>query len=478
MDFLYNLKPYILVSYYFFISILIVIIILENKKPEKSFAYIFLILLVPVAGVLIYFLLGAQYQKKKLYTRKRYFNNVYLHNLNLSNKIQKKHLKIGSNSKLPTLFFNIEQVNFTEENSVQILINGEEKFPVLIDELNKAKNSIHIEYYIFNDDNIGSQIINILCKKSLEGVSVKMIYDDVGSSISNKNLKKLKIHNVEVYPYMPVLFSKLALKANYRNHRKIVIIDNEVGLLGGININDKYINLDNTDHYWRDTHILLKGNAVIDLQYIFISDWYFVSGNKIDLKNISYTNSNKINTKIATSILGSDYGSNNQNIMEAFFGMITNAREEILITTPYFLPNESILNALKITAKSGVKIKIIIPEKTDIRTAYFASQTYLKNLIESGIDVYYYTKGMIHAKTMIVDSYICTVGSANMDHRSFNYNAEVNAFFLNHEIAEKLKNQFNNDLINSYKLQIQELNNRKWYIKAISSIARLIAPVL
>ena len=478
MEHLYNLKPYILISYYIFVSFLVLAIILDNKKPEKSFAYIFLIFLFPIGGVLIYFLFGVHYQKKKLFTRKRRFNNIYLHTLNEENKKPFKQLEIGSNIKLPTLFYNIEQVNFSLRNSIQVLINGEDKFPVLLKELNKAIKSIHIEYYIFNDDEIGIRIIDLLCKKSLEGIKVKVIYDDVGSSISKRSIQKLKKNSVEIFPYMPVLFSGLAHKANYRNHRKIVIIDDEVGFLGGINISDKYINPNKIDLFWRDTHILLKGQAIIDLQYIFISDWYFVSGEKMKLSGIQHTDSKKIKTQIPTSILGSDYGTNNQSIMEAFFGMITNARKEILITTPYFLPNESILNALKITAKSGIKIKIIIPKKPDIRTAYYASQTYLKSLLQSGVEIYYYTKGMMHAKTMIIDNYISTVGSTNMDHRSFNLNAEVNAFIIDNTIANELKTQFNKDLKGSYKLQIEELNNRKWYIKFISSIARLIAPVL
>jgi cardiolipin synthase len=478
MDHIYNLKPFVLIGYYVFVTFLILFIILENKKPEKSFAYIFLILLFPVGGVIIYFLFGAQYQKKKMFTKKKIFNSAYLKNLNQNNKQQIEKLKIGSNTKLPTLFYNIEQVQFTLKNSIKLLINGEEKFPVLFEELKQAKKSIHIEYYIFNDDNIGTKLIELLCKKSLEGVSVKLIYDDVGSSISKKNIKKLKSNEVEVYPYMPVIFSGLAHKANYRNHRKIVVIDNEVGFLGGINVSDKYINPNSIDLFWRDTHIQLIGQAVNDLQYIFICDWYFVSGKKIKIKENFYDNPEKIKSNIATSILGSDFGINNQNIMEAFFGMITNARKEILITTPYFLPNESILNALKITAKSGVRIKIIIPKRPDIRTAFYASQTYLKSLLQSGVEIYYYTKGMMHAKTMIVDNYLSSVGSANMDHRSFNLNAEVNAFIIDDKIANELSAQFNKDLEFSYKLQIEELNNRKWYVKIISSIARLIAPVL
>ncbi|MDH3322066.1 MAG: cardiolipin synthase [Flavobacteriaceae bacterium] len=478
MDYLNQLKPFVLISYYVFVSVLIFLIILDNKKPEKSFAYIFLILLFPVGGALIYFLLGVQYHKKKLFTKKRYFNNVYLNTLKENKSVLPENLKIDSNIKLPTLFYNIEQVKFTLKNDIQLLINGEEKFPILIEELKKAKKNIYLDYYIFNDDQIGTKIIALLCEKAMTGIEVKIIYDDVGSSISRKNIEKLKKNKVQIFPYMPVMFSRLAHKANYRNHRKMVIIDNKVGFLGGINISDKYINPNKDQLFWRDTHLLIKGEAVMDLQYIFISDWYFVSGQKIKVSDVLYQENSGIKSNIATCVLSSDYGSNSQSIMEAFFGMITSAREEILITTPYFLPNETILNALKITAKSGVHIKIMIPKKPDIKTAFYASQTYLKSLLESGVEVYYYTKGMMHAKTMIIDNYICTVGSTNMDHRSFNLNAEVNAFIIDKTIASQLKLIFENDLKNAYKLDTNELNNRKWYNKVTCSVARLFAPVL
>lgn len=478
MEYIDTIRPFALIAYYIFISFIILTIILDNKKPEKSFAFIFLILLVPIGGVIIYLLFGAQYQKKKILTKKRYFDKVYLNQISEANKVSPTIPNNVSLGKLPTLFYNIEQVQFTKNNRIQVLNNGEEKFPVLFQELLKAKSSIHLDYYIIKDDTIGTALFDILCQKALQGVKVKIIYDDVGSSISKTGLKKLNEAGVAVYPYMPVLFSRLAYKANYRNHRKIVVIDNETGFLGGINIKDKYINPNDINLFWRDTHIMIQGEAVIDLQYLFISDWYFVSGEKINLEEVRYTNSYQISNDIPTSILGSDYGKNNQTIMEAFFGMITNAKEEILITTPYFIPDDSIFNALKITSKSGVKIKLIIPEKPDIKTAFYASQTYLKDLIRSGVEVYYYTKGMMHSKTMIIDGLISTVGSTNMDQRSFSLNAEVNAFIRDDVVAQKLKFHFEEDLKDCHKLQLVELKNRPWYVKVLCSIARLIAPIL
>jgi len=437
-----------------------------------------LILLVPIGGVIIYLLFGAQYQKKKMLTKKRYFDKVYLNQVSEANKVPPALPNESSLGKLPTLFYNIEQVQFTKNNRIKVLINGEEKFPALFEELQKAKKSIHLDYYIINDDKIGSKLFDLLIEKATSGLKVKIIYDDVGSSISKAGLKRLKEAGIEAYPYMPVLFSRLAHKANYRNHRKIVVIDNETGFLGGINIKDKYINPNDMNLFWRDTHIMIQGEAVIDLQYLFISDWYFVSGQKINLEEFRYANSSHISNDVPTSILGSDYGKNNQTIMEAFFGMITSAKEEVLITTPYFIPDESIFNALKITAKSGVNIKLIVPERPDIKTAFYASQTYLKDLIQSGVEVYYYTKGMMHSKIMVIDRLVSTVGSTNMDQRSFSLNAEVNAFVKDEEVAQKLRFHFEEDLKECHKLQLEDLKNRPWYVKVLCSIARLIAPIL
>lgn len=478
MEYIDTIRPFALIAYYVFISFIIILIILDNKRPEKSFAFIFLILLVPVAGVIIYLLFGAQYQKKKILTKKRYFDKVYLKQINEAHKVEGVQNGTSQYSKLPTLFYTNEKVSFTTNNQIEVLINGEEKFPLLLKELQKAEKSIHLNYYIINDDVIGNKIFDILCEKAGLGIKVRVIYDDVGSSISRESLKRLKLAGVEAYPYMPVLFSRLAHKANYRNHRKIVVIDNETGFVGGLNIKDKYINPNDINLYWRDTHIMLKGEAVIGLQYLFISDWYFVSGQKIDLREVRFENIYQISNHLPTSILGSDYGKNNQTIMEAFFGMITSAKKEILITTPYFIPDESIFNALKITSKSGVDIKLMVPEKTDIKTALYASQTYLKELLLSGVEVYLYTKGMMHSKTMIVDSVISTVGSTNMDQRSFSLNAEVNAFIHDETISKKLKHYFEEDLKHCVKLQLEDLKNRPWYIKVLCSIARLVAPIL
>ena len=477
MEYLAHIKPFVIITYYIFISLLTVSIILENKKPEKVYAYIFLIFLFPVVGALLYFLFGAHYQKKKLYTKFRNYRNNFIQDLIKDKNIERVLItSIQNNIKLPRLLYNLDHAVFTINNEVEILFNGEEKFPQLIEELKKARKKIYLEYYIFNSDDIGNRIIDILIEKAREGLEVKLIYDAVGSSVSRKAVRKLKKNNVKVHVYMPVFFSRVAHKANYRNHRKIVIIDDLVGFMGGINVADNYINPNKNNLFWRDTHIMIKGEAVYDLQLIFISDWFFVCGEKLEPnKNIDIST---VQTHIPSAVLSSDSGTSDEIILKAFIGMISMAKKEILITTPYFIPTESILSILKIAAKSGVEIKILLPEKPDLRTAYYASYTYLIDMLKTGVKIYFYTKGMMHAKPMMVDDDICTIGSANMDYRSFSLNAEANTFIINELVTGKLKDQFYKDLEDAAEVSLDDLLSWPWYKKVASSFARLMAPIL
>jgi cardiolipin synthase len=477
MEYLSHIKPFVIIIYYLFISLLTVSIILDNKKPEKVYAYIFLIFLFPVIGVLLYFLFGAHYQKKRLYTRYRNYKNNFLQDLINDKKIERQLItSIKNNIKLPRLLYNLDHALFTINNDVKLLFNGEEKFPVLIEELKKAKQKIYMEYYIFNSDEIGNTIIDILIEKAGEGVEVKLIYDAVGSSISGKAIRKLKKNNVKVHAYMPVFFSRVAYKANYRNHRKITIIDDTTAFMGGINVADNYINPNKRGLFWRDTHIMLKGEVVYDLQLIFISDWFFVCGEKLKPnKNPDLSN---LRTHIPAAILASDSGNSDEIILNAFIGMISMAKKEILITTPYFIPTESILSILTIAARSGVEIKILLPEKPDLKTAYYAAYSYLINMLKTGVKVYFYTKGMMHTKTMVIDDDICTIGSANMDYRSFSLNAEVNTFIIDEAVTSQLKDAFEKDLQDAVEVSLEDLLKWPWYKKAISSFTRLIAPIL
>lgn len=475
----------VLLSLYYTVVIVFCFrILLENKNPLKTQSYLLLMVLLPIIGMMIYLVFGVNYRKQKMYSRKGFSDQKIIQrwindyaNL-LKNSAHDVQEFLNEKAKLPFLFWRNNYSAMSSNNDVRIFKNGESKFPVLLDSLQNAKHHIHLEYYIFDDDEIGNLIIDVLCNRAQSGIEVRMIVDALGSNnIDKKTIKRLKLSGVEFYEYHPVLFTSLANRVNYRDHRKIVVIDGEFGFVGGINIADRYINNGKYDLYWRDTHCLISGEAVYSLQVLFILNWYFVS-KKLIQPEIEYFPVIDRKGDVLTAIISSDPDSDNPNLMEGYFSMINTAREEILIITPYFIPNESVLTALKTCAKGGVKVKLLMPEQPDSVFVHSASLTYMGELLRNDIQVYLYKKGMIHAKVMIIDEELSTIGTANMDYRSFDNNAEVNAVFFDQELARELKVQFLEDLKDAERLDYLAWKSRPLRIKLIGSFGRLVAPLL
>ena len=472
-----------LVIYYTIVIKVFFKILLENKHPLKTQSYLLLIVLLPIVGLLIYFYFGVNFRKEKLFSRKKVFDQKILkewikehREQLLQNKAFYKDL-MQEKAKIPFLGFTNELSVFTNNNTIEILQNGENKFPRLLKDMEQARHHIHAEYYMINDDDIGNQFIDLLCKKSKNRIKVRLIYDPVGSNISRKTLEKIKDSGIEVFQYMPVLWTRFANKINYRDHRKIVVIDGQIGYMGGMNVADHYIN-GAGKVFWRDTHIRIEGEAVKTLQMLFILSWYFVSGQLIKLNTKVFNTPTIGRSGVFMGILGSSPDSDSESMMEAYFSMITNAREEVLISTPYFIPNESILTALKTAAKSGVKVKILMPRKADSVFINSASQTFIEDLVEHRVQFYLYEKGIIHSKMIIIDECLSTIGSANMDYRSFEQNAEVNAFIYNREVALELKKRWEEDSLDAKLVNLREWKKRPFKNKLIGSLARVIAPLL
>jgi cardiolipin synthase len=470
--------------YYALIIALFLRILLENRNPLKTQSYLLLLALLPVIGLIIYFFFGVNYRKRKLFSRKALLDhevvNAWMANYEqrlLDNRDLAEEM-LGEKYKLPFLFFRNAKAMLTGRNRVKILNNGEEKFPALIADLRAAAHHIHLEYYIFVDDDIGTQIIDILCEKARQGVEVRLIYDAIGSvRLSNQALERLAEAGGQAGAYNPVLFTSLANRVNFRDHRKIAIIDGWIGYIGGINVSDHYLNTPGSKVYWRDTHCRIEGDAVHYLQLLFLLNWRFVA-RKLLTPTAQYFPNHEQPLEVAAAIVGGSPDSDSPSLMESFFSMITNARKEIFIATPYFIPNESILTAMKTSAKSGVRVVLLLPEESDTRFVHAASFTYFADLMENDIEVYLYRKGMMHSKVMIVDESVSTVGSTNMDFRSFYNNAEVNAFFFNEAIAQELKTYFMQDLCESRRITLKEWEARPALTKLLGSIARLIAPLL
>ena len=461
--------------------VLIFIILFKQLNPSKTISYILVLLVLPFIGLIVYILFGQDYRKTKIFNRKNILDQKVvkriLDKLKLK-KYQEEFIEeiLEDKSKLFRLIYNSEKSKLTIFNDLQVLVNGEEKFEALMDDLKEARHHIHLEYYIFEDDVIGKRIVKLLCDKAKSGVEVRFIYDDVGSKISRPTKRLLREAGVQFYPFMPVLFSGLTGKMNYRDHRKIVVIDGKIGYLGGINVSDYYINLDSS-RFWRDTHLRITGEAVKPLQILFFTTWDFVKGSSIELSD-AYFPDFQPNKRAGVQIAASGPDTDWPFIFEAIFASISAARRYLYITTPYFIPNDEILTALQTAARSGVEVKLLIPASSDSWISGSATNSYLESMLDAGVRVFRYTKGFIHAKTMVLDDEICSIGTANMDYRSFEINFEVNAFVYHRETSKQLKAQFLKDLEDSEELILEKWKSRPLRLKLLEALSKLLAPLL
>ena len=482
MDFLKNHTWQILIILNYTVALsAVVTILLKKLNPTKALSYIIGLLALPFLGLLIYYLFGQEYRKNKIFSRKHVLNQSIIKKIQKELELDSEDINevddlLEQKSKVIPLLYNNENSKLSIRNEVKLIKNGDEKFKILFKDLKAAQYHIHLEYFVIKDDKIGTELLNILCDKAKEGLEIRIVIDDVGSSISSKMKRRLKNCGIEMHPFMPVRFSNSTGKMNYRDHRKIVVIDGKIGYVGGVNVSDNYINAYN-DRYWRDTHIRLTGEAVKPLQILFFTTWDFVSGDELEISKTYFPEHNckgNVPLQIAASGPDTDWS----NVMEAVFVAITNAEDHVYITTPYFIPNSEIVTALQVLARSNKDVKVIVPKKSDSWIAEYATNSYLEMLLEAGVEVYQYTKGFIHAKTMVVDGVFSSVGTTNMDYRSFNINFEVNALIYDETISSELTEFFNDDLKHSEKLELESWKNRSKRTKLVEAVARLMAPIL
>lgn len=456
------------------------IIILERKKPEKTIAWLLILLVFPPLGLLFYLFLGRNWKMHKLRD-------------SLSPKIEElisgavKKLNNPNFLPLVELFVNNSESPLFLNNKIKIFNDGNEKFDALKKELQAAKHHIHLEYYIVKNDGIGNEIKDILIQKSLEGVKVRFIMDRVGSiKVTKSYIKDLRAAGVDVVQYsyfLAPLLRMINTQINYRNHRKIAIIDGKVGFVGGINIGDEYLGKGKLG-YWRDTHIMVKGDFVLGLQGVFLDDFITI---KEANKELSFygedfndyflpiaSTDNKI-MQLVTSGPDSKFPAIQQGIHK----MISMATHHIYITTPYFIPSEGILEALKIAALGGIDVRILFPGRYDHILVYYASRTYLAELINCGVKVYFYnSNSFIHSKVMTIDGRMSTIGTANMDIRSFELNYEINAIIYDEEVTKQLDTQFYTDLSSSTRLTEDSYDATLPHIKAFEALARVFSSLL
>lgn len=479
------MAPYILFIYVIFIILIALNIVFYTETPSKALGYLILVISFPIVGVLIYFSVGLNYRKKGLYLKKLEIDELEFPKLEQKVQVSSQEALLRNSESIGHFHhlanFSKSKILISDNNRASILINGENKFPDVIESLKKAKHHIHIEYYIYENDEIGNQLAQVLMAKVKEGVEVRFIYDDYGGRDIRKNIvKKLIDSGVEAHPFYKINLIMLANRLNYRNHRKIIIVDGVVGYIGGINVSDKYINPNNNQLFWRDTHLKIIGASVINLQFTFLTDWNFCANQKISFTS-DYFRFEDLHTPYGNhliQIISSGPDSKYPNIKYALIQAIVAAKSEVCITTPYFIPDRSFLDAIYIAALSGVEIKLLLPQKSDSFVVNTTTQSYFQDLLKSGVKIYTYTKGFVHAKTMVCDKKISIIGTANLDNRSFDLNFEINAVVYDENIAKELTGIFEDDLKYSKQINLEDWVRRPFYKKLLEKVFKLFSSLM
>jgi len=464
-----------------------VYIIYKHKDSVKTVSWTIVLFLLPFIGLVLYFFFGHNYRKRKRFNRKAFHDLKFIDNISSrqvgllkKNKLFDEKSELNNYKNSIALLLNNSKSILTENNSVTLYYDGESMISALKQALLDAKHSIHFQFYIIERGRVYDEIREILIKKAQEGVEVRIIYDDFGSwALKKKDEKSFTDYGVEIFAFGKVRFHNLTSKSNFRNHRKVVVVDGKIGFVGGMNIADRYVYGNDLFQWWRDTHMSIKGEAVNALQLIFLVDWLFVSKQQIFTNHELYfpksTTEEKCNIQIAASGPDSDWAS----IMQTYFHAITTAKKHIYITSPYFMPNESVLTAIKVAALSGVDVRILIPGKSDSKIVYWATLAYVQDMLEAGVKVYLYSKRAFnHAKTITVDGEFSSIGSVNMDTRSFEYNFELTAIVYDKKIAISLENQFKQDCSKSSQITMRMWQNRSFRKNLSCSFARLFSPLL
>jgi len=464
----------------------VVRILLDTDSTPKTLAYLLLVFIFPVFGVLFYFSLGVNYRHQKSTAE-----GVSQH-YELDREYQ-KHVRDETNDLVTS---NLDEIGHFEplirfirqiggehlnQSRISLLINGEEKFPDVLETLEGAQRHIHMEYYAWENDQRGNQIKEVLLKKRAEGVRVRVLYDDFASAKIKKNVvRELKEAGVEVYPQIKILLWQLANRLNHRDHRKIIIVDGTVGFVGGINISDRYDNSIDTGLYWRDTHVKITGPLVRSLQRHFTVSWNTSTPEKVEYSRDMFPDDEAVageRISLGQVVAGGPIYPKS-NIMLSYFKIFTLAREKLYVTNPYFIPSDSIMDALKQAALSGVDVRLLLPFQSDSKVVGAASRFYFSDLLDAGVRIFLYKKGFVHAKTLVCDSMLSVVGTANMDIRSFDLNFEIMSVIYGKAFARELENAFMKDLDECQEVNPEEWEKRGFFERLVYSVARLISSLL
>jgi len=457
----------------------IVSIILHGSRPTKSLSWLLAILLLPFAGPILYYLFGVNRRKFKFFRleqteNRKLFDEKYKDLSEQANRTELEQVKVAKLAKL------IESSTFLtpyDGNKVTVLNGGAETFESIFEALQGAQKFIHLQYYIFSEGELTERFFELFRKKVAEGVEIRLIYDSFGSySFRGKFKKKFQEIGVQVYPMMPIRFGNLLFTLNYRNHRKIVVMDGHVGFTGGVNVSDKYIKPISELGIWEDLHVKIEGPAVNSLHRIFMKDYHFASDEDLLMSKTYFPDVEPQGSQIV-QIAAAGPDSKQPAIMQQYIAMINSAEKSICIANPYFIPGTSVLQALKIAALSGIEVELLVPEKSDSRMAKFSMFSRFEQLLEVGVKIYL-RSDFSHSKMIIIDREISSVGSGNFDYRSFEHNFETNALLYDRELTEPINAEFNRICSNCTSLDYEIFKNRPLWQRFMEGLAKFFSPLL
>lgn len=453
-----------------------VAVLTDNRQPAKTMAWLLVLIFLPVVGVVLYFFFGQNTRKTKLISRQ---SLDQLTKRSMFEYFEQKDLHIPENYQPLARLFNAQGLAFPfKDNQIGIFTDGYRLFHALLHDVKNAKQHIHIDTFIFSDDALGNMMADALIARAAEGVEVRVIYDDVGCwSVRSSFYERMRAGGVQVHPFMPVRFPAFTSKVNYRNHRKLCVIDGKVGYIGGMNIATRYVK-GRSGQTWRDTHLRIEGGGVYGIQHSFLVDWYFVDRTLITDHRYYPDFSLNIRNNCVIQIVTDSPASAWPCIMQGYMRILLEAKRYVFMETPYFLPTNPVLLAMRTAALSGIDVRLMVPLKSDAKMVEWASRSYVFQAAEAGVKVYFYKAGFNHSKLLIADDTLCSCGSTNIDFRSFENNFEGNAFIYDGEMALRMKKVFLDDVKESIPLEeIQEKSRSTFLHRIWESLVRLFAPL-
>lgn len=473
--------------YYIPVTVLYIAVILtvlfENRNPEKAIAWVMVVSFLPGVGIVLYYFFGQEFRKNKRFNQleRRFtrdlepiWEQMKPFFVTQIDEIRKKSPELAQTFQY---LVNTKNSFPTSNNRVELLINGEEKFPKLIEDIRHAKHHIHLEYYIVDEDDFGKMLMDLLVEKAGQGVEVRLLVDAFGSSTFAKRQSYFRSKGIEFEIMLPVRFSSLA-NSNYRDHRKIAVIDGVTGYAGGINLSQKYSNDYNNEVYWRDTAIRIKGDAVKVLQVQFLLHWQLASETDFKYDKVYFPDISEELGNLPLTYAFSSPGATIPYTMEVMIDCIMNAKKSVRLCTPYFIPTDEFRTALFVARSKGVEVELMLPYQGDSYVVQSASMSFLKRLAERDVKIFMYQKGFMHAKTISIDGQTLFVGSTNLDIRSFLINFEYSAIMKSKTLCEAHDAQFEADKAFSKMFTVEYWKNQKWYKKAFAALCRLLSPLL